>query len=214
MRNYILLLWTLISFIGQAQSRSSEAQLLLDQVSAKVKGYNSMTLEFKYVLENTEEKIRQETLGDVTLQGDKYILNILGITRIYDGKSLITISPEDEEVTISSNNTTDENTITPSELLSFYEDGYSYEMDIIQKIKGREIQYIKLNPIDSDSEIKYVLLGIDSYTKHVYNLIEIGSNDTKTTLTINSFKTNQPLSNTFFYFDEKKYSDYYINKLD
>ena len=87
-------------------------------------------------------------------------------------------------------------------------------MDIIQKIKGREIQYIKLNPIDSDSEIKYVLLGIDSITKHVYNLIEIGSNDTKTTLTINSFKTNQPLSNTFFYFDEKKYSDYYINKLD
>lgn len=214
MRNYILLLWTLISFIGQAQSRSSEAQLLLDQVSAKVKGYNSMTLEFKYVLENTEEKIRQETRGDVTLQGDKYILNILGITRIYDGKSLITISPEDEEVTISSNNTTDENTITPSELLSFYEDGYIYDMDIIQNIKGREIQYIKLNPIDSDSEIKYVLLGIDSYTKHVYNLIEIGSNDTKTTLTINSFKTNQPLSNTFFYFDEKKYSDYYINKLD
>ena len=214
MRNYILLLWTLISFIGQAQSRSSEAQLLLDQVSAKVKGYNSMTLEFKYVLENTEEKIRQETRGDVTLQGDKYILNILGITRIYDGNLLITISPEDEEVTISSNNTTDENTITPSELLSFYEDGYTYDMDIIQNIKGREIQYIKLNPIDSDSEIKYVLLGIDSYTKHVYNLIEIGSNNTKTTLTINSFKTNQPLSNTFFYFDEKKYSDYYINKLD
>ena len=214
MRNYILLLWTLISFIGQAQSRSSEAQLLLDQVSAKVKGYNSMTLEFKYVLENTEEKIRQETRGDVTLQGDKYILNILGITRIYDGKLLITISPEDEEVTISSNNTTDENTITPSELLSFYEDGYTYDMDIIQNIKGRKIQYIKLNPIDSDSEIKYVLLGIDSYTKHVYNLIEIGSNNTKTTLTINSFKTNQPLSNTFFYFDEKKYSDYYINKLD
>lgn len=214
MRNYILLLWTLISFIGQAQSRSSEAQLLLDQVSAKVKGYNSMTLEFKYVLENTEEKIRQETRGDVTLQGDKYILNILGITRIYDGKSLITISPEDEEVTISSNNTTDENTITPSELLSFYEDGYTYDMDIIQNIKGREIQYIKLNPIDSDSEIKYVLLGIDYYTKHVYNLIEIGNNDTKTTLTINSFKTNLPLSNTFFYFDEKKYSDYYINKLD
>ena len=214
MRNYILLLWTLISFIGQAQSRSSEAQLLLDQVSAKVKGYNSMTLEFKYVLENTEEKIRQETRGDVTLQGDKYILNILGITRIYDGKLLITISPEDEEVTISSNNTTDENTITPSELLSFYEDGYTYDMDIIQNIKGREIQYIKLNPIDSDSEIKYVLLGIDSYTKHVYNLIEIGSNNTKTTLTIHSCKTHQPLSNTFFYFDEKKYSDYYINNLD
>ena len=214
MRNYILLLWTLFSFIGQAQSRTSEAQQLLDEVSAKVKSYDSMTLEFKYVLENTEENIHQETRGDVTLQNDKYVLNILGITRIYDGKSLVTISPEDEEVTISSNNTTDENTITPSKLLSFYKDGYTYNMDINQNIMGRKIQYIKLIPIDSDSEIKYVLLGIDSSTKHVYNLIEIGSNDTKTTLTINSFKTNQPLSKTFFEFDVKNYSDYYINKLD
>ena len=214
MRNYILLLWTLFSFIGQAQSRTSEAQQLLDEVSAKVKSYDSMTLEFKYVLENTEENIRQETRGDVTLQNDKYVLNILGITRIYDGKSLVTISAEDEEVTISSNNTTDENTITPSKLLSFYKEGYTYNMDINQNIMGRKIQYIKLIPIDSDSEIKYVLLGIDSSTKHVYNLIEIGSNDTKTTLTINSFKTNQPLSKTFFEFDVKNYSDYYINKLD
>ena len=204
----------LISFIGQAQSRTSEAQQLLDEVSAKVKSYDSMTLEFKYVLENTEENIHQETRGDVTLQNDKYVLNILGITRIYDGKSLVTISPEDEEVTISSNNTTDENTITPSKLLSFYKEGYTYNMDINQNIMGRKIQYIKLIPIDSDSEIKYVLLGIDSSTKHVYNLIEIGSNDTKTTLTINSFKTNQPLSKTFFEFDVKNYSDYYINKLD
>ena len=214
MRNYILLLLTLFSFIGQAQSRTSEAQQLLDEVSAKVKSYDSMTLEFKYVLENTEENIHQETRGDVTLQNDKYVLNILGITRIYDGKSLVTISPEDEEVTISSNNTTDENTITPSKLLSFYKEGYTYSMDINQNIMGRKIQYIKLIPIDSDSEIKYVLLGIESSTKHVYNLIEIGSNDTKTTLTINSFKTNQPLSKTFFEFDVKNYSDYYINKLD
>tara|TARA_B110001452_G_scaffold118886_1_gene98639 strand:+ start:39 stop:656 length:618 start_codon:yes stop_codon:yes gene_type:complete len=202
-----------ISFC-QGQIPDPEAQQLLDQVSAKVKGYDSMTLEFKYVLENTEENIKQETRGDVTLKGDKYVLNILGITRMFDGKSLITISPEDEEVTISSNNTTDENTITPSKLLSFYEDGYNYKMDVIQNIMGRKIQYIKLHPIDSESEIKYVLLGIDSNTKHVYNLIEIGTNDTKTILTINSFKTNQPLSKTFFEFDAKKYSDYYINQLD
>ena len=214
MRNYILLLWTLISFIGQAQSRSSEAQLLLDQVSAKVKGYNSMTLEFKYVLENTEENIRQETKGKVTIQGDKYVLNILGVTRIYDGESLFTISAEDEEVTISSNNTSDENTITPSELLNFYEDGYTYKLDIIQNVKGKKIQYVRLNPINSESEIKYVLLGIDNKTKHIHNLIEIGNNDTKTTLTINSFKTNQPISVMFFQFDIDKYSTYYINRLD
>ncbi|MDA9646773.1 outer membrane lipoprotein carrier protein LolA [Flavobacteriaceae bacterium] len=214
MRNYILILWTLFSFAGQAQSGDSKAQLLLNEVSAKVKSYRNLTLEFKYVLENTEENIRQETKGKVTIQGDKYVLNILGVTRIYDGESLFTISAEDEEVTISSNNTSDENTITPSELLNFYEDGYTYKLDIIQNVKGKKIQYVRLNPINSESEIKYVLLGIDNKTKHIHNLIEIGNNDTKTTLTINSFKTNQPISVMFFQFDIDKYSTYYINRLD
>jgi len=150
MRNYILILWTLFSFAGQAQSGDSEAQLLLNEVSAKVKSYRNLTLEFKYVLENTEENIRQETKGKVTIQGDKYVLNILGVTRIYDGESLFTISAEDEEVTISSNNTSDENTITPSELLNFYEDGYTYKLDIIQNVKGKKIQYVRLNPINSE----------------------------------------------------------------
>jgi len=214
MRNYILILWTLFSFAGQAQSGDSEAQLLLNEVSAKVKSYRNLTLEFKYVLENTEENIRQETKGKVTIQGDKYVLNILGVTRIYDGESLFTISAEDEEVTISSNNTSDENTITPSELLNFYEDGYTYKLDIIQNVKGKKIQYVRLNPITSNSEIKYVLLGIDIKTNHIHNLIEIGNNGTKTTLTINSFKTNQPVSKTFFQFDKNKYNSYYINRLD
>ena len=200
--------------ICQSQNKDAEAQFLLDEVSAKAKGYESMSLEFKYVLENTEENIRQETKGKVTIQGDKYVLNILGVTRIYDGESLFTISAEDEEVTISSNNTSDENTITPSELLNFYEDGYTYKLDIIQNVKGKKIQYVRLNPINSESEIKHVLLGIDNKTKHIHNLIEIGNNDTKTTLTINSFKTNQPISVMFFQFDIDKYSTYYINRLD
>jgi outer membrane lipoprotein-sorting protein len=197
-----------------AQNRDPEAQNLLEKVSAKVNSYDNMVLEFKYVLDNSEENIHQETRGDITLVGDNYVLNILGITRIYDGQKLTTISPEDEEVTISTQNTAEENTITPSQLLSFYEKGYNYKMDIIQNVRGRKIQYIKLNPIDSNTEIDYVLLGIDIYTSHVYNLIEIGSNGTKTTLTINTFKTNQPLSGSLFSFDASKYSDYFINNLD
>ncbi|MGB1393744.1 MAG: LolA family protein [Flavobacteriaceae bacterium] len=214
MKNFTTFILTLIIGFCHAQNRDPDAQTLLNEMSAKVNEYDNMVLEFKYALDNSEENIHQDTRGDITLVGDNYVLNILGITRIFDGEKLITISPEDEEVTISKQNTTEENTITPSQLLTFYEEGYNYKMDIIQNVRGRKIQYIKLNPIDSNSEISYVLLGIDTNTKHVYNLIEIGSNGTKTTLTINAFKTNQPLSETLFTFDAAKYSDYYINNLD
>lgn len=195
-------------------SQDNEAKSLLNKVSEKVKSYDNISIDFKYVLQNLSENVKQETRGDVIIQGDKYKLNILGVTRIFDGKTLYSISPEDEEVTISKDNSEDENSITPSKMLSFYERGYTYKMDITQNIQGRKIQYVKLTPIDTDSEIKNILLGIDANTNHIYNLIETGKNGTQTTLTVNSFKTNEPLSKTLFTFDESKYKDYYINKLD
>lgn len=88
-------------------------------------------------------------------------------------------------------------------------------MDIEQNVKGRKIQYIKLTPIDSKAEIKDILLGIDVQTKHIYKLIQTDAQGTKYTLTVNSFKVNQPVSKTLFNFDEAKYKNdgYYINKL-
>jgi outer membrane lipoprotein-sorting protein len=213
MKNILIAFLIVCSTVTFAQN-TTKAKKLLDEVNNKVKGYDNISIDFKYVLINTEENIKQETHGDVIMQGEKYVLNIMGITRIYNGKNLYSISPEDEEVTISSENTEDENTITPSKMLSFYEEGYNYSMDIVQNVNGRKIQYVKLIPIDSKSEIKHVLLGIDTKTKHIYNLIEIGANNTKTTLTVNSFKTNEPLSKTLFTFNAKKYKDYFINKLD
>lgn len=66
--------------------------------------------------------------------------------------------------------------------------------------------------IDTNTEINSILLGIDAETKHIYKVIETGKNGTVTTITVNSFKTNQPLSKTLFTFDESKYKDegYYI----
>jgi len=213
MKNILIAFLIVCSTVTFAQN-TTKAKELLDEVNTKAKSYDNISIDFKYVLINTEENIKQETHGDVIMQGEKYVLNIMGITRIYDGKTLYSISPEDEEVTISSENAEDENTITPSKMLSFYEEGYNYSMDIVQNVNGRKIQYVKLIPIDSKSEIKHVLLGIDTKTKHIYNLIEIGSNNTKTTLTVNSFKTNKPLSKTLFTFDADKYKGYFINKLD
>jgi len=211
MKKIIALLLISLSINSFAQNKG---KTLLNEVSQKVKSYNNISIGFKYVLENTAENLKQVTKGDVVMQGEKYKLNILGITRLFDGKTMYSISPEDEEVTISSENDDQNDAITPSKMLSFYEDGYTYALDIEQNINGRKIQYVKLTPIDSGSEIKTILLGIDSKTKNIYNLIQVGKNDTKTTLTVNSFKTNETLSKTLFTFDADKYQDYYINKLD
>jgi outer membrane lipoprotein-sorting protein len=206
---------TILLFIGfAAQAQDKRAKELLDQVTAKVKSYSNIVIDFKYSLNNSKENINQDSKGSVILKGNMYVLNFMGVTKIFDGKKTYTIVPEDEEITISKFNEKDENAITPSKMLTFFNSGYKYAWDIPQNIKGRKIQYIKLTPISSKDQRKEILLGIDSNTKHIYNLIEIGKNGTKTTLTVNSFKTNEPLSKNQFTFTESKYPNYYINKID
>ena len=202
----------IFSFSAQAQDKKAKA--LLDQVTTKVRSYSNIVIDFKYTLNNSKENINQDSKGNVILKNNQYVLNFMGVTKIFDGKKSYTIVPEDEEVTISSINENDDNAITPSKMLTFFNSGYKYYMDIVQDVRGRKIQYIKLIPISAKDQRKQILLGIDVQTKHIYNLIEIGKKGTKTTLTVNSFKTNQPLSKNQFTFVESKYSNYYINKLD
>jgi outer membrane lipoprotein-sorting protein len=87
-------------------------------------------------------------------------------------------------------------------------------MDAEKTIKGKKIQYIKLTPISSKDARKEILLGIDKKTKNIYNLIETAKNNSKTTLTVNTFKTNQNIPEKQFTFDPSKYKSYYINKID
>jgi len=197
-----------------AQNHDPKAKSLLGEVKSTISEYENVYISFKYVLENEEENIYQETKGEVTLKEEKYILEILGIKRIFDGEYLYSISQDDEEVTISSYVDKTENTITPNNLLSFFDKGYNYKLDIKQNKYGNEIQYIKLTPIDSNSEIKYVLLGIETNSKHIHNLIEIGKNNTRTTLKVLNFKFNIPLAESFFSFIPTDYPTFYMNKID
>ena len=211
-KTFFMFLAMLMSFGVQAQDKKAKA--LLDEVTAKIKRYDNIVIDFKYSLNNSKENINQESKGNVTMKGNMYVLNLMGVTKIFDGKKTFTINPEDEEVSISKLNEKDDNAITPSKMLTFFNKGYKYNWDIPQNIKGRKIQYIKLTPIGAKDSRKEILLGIDIQTKNIYNLIEVGKNGTKTTLTVNSFKTNQPLSKNQFTFEASKYPKYYINKLD
>ncbi len=215
-KTYILALFICtfsFSTLSFAQSQQ-DAEAFIRQVLDKVQSYDNISIDFQYILENTSEQIKQETKGDVILEGEKYLLNLMGMTIMNDGKKLYTISPEDEEVTISNYDPNDEEEITPSKMLTFYEEGYNFEMDIVQSLSGRKIQFVKLTPIDSNAEVKEIYLGVDKQTLHIHNLIQIDESGTRVEIRVKSFKTNQPLGSKTFEFSEKKYSSYYINRLD
>ncbi len=212
------LLLTILFFGSIAHLKAQEdqkANKMVKSILEKVESYENISIEFNYVLENLSENIKQETRGEVIIKGDLYVLNLMGTTRIFDGKKIYTIIPEDEEVIISNYDDQDENEITPSKMLTFFKEGYTYEMDIVQNYKGRKIQFLKLIPNQGTNEdIKEILLGVDQQTLHLHTLIQVQNNGTKTQIQVKSFKKNQPLSQKHFEFNKDKYSNYYINRLD
>jgi len=208
--NKIFLL--LISICSFAWSQDA-SKVLLKEVSDKLLAQENISLQFNYTLFNAEANINQETSGKVQLKGEKYRFEYLGIIQLNDTKNTYTIVPENEEVTIVSNENAGSE-MNPAKILNFYNEGYRFQWDIAQNIGNRKIQYIKLVPIDSSSDIAYILLGIDNQKKQVYKVIETGKNGTQTTITIKKYETNTNLAPNLFSFEEKKYIDlgYYIIK--
>lgn len=194
---------------------AEKAKQLLNDVSAKVKSYNNISIDFKYSVSSPGGSNDRESKGNVVLEGNKYLLNFMGVTRIFDGKKVYNVVPEDEEITISSyDSQKSSNDLTPARMLTFYNSGYKYAWNIVQNLKGRKIQYVKLSPLNPKDNTKEILIGVDVQTHHIYNFIQTEKDGTRIYITINSFKTNQPLSKNHFTFTESKYPNYYINKLD
>ena len=187
-----------------------KAKELLDEVSMKMASYDNIQLEFSTSLVNEEAGINENdelpNFGKIILKGEKYNLNFLGNSFVFDGNQLYVINHDDKEISINDDYLNeDEGFIYPSKLLTFYENGYNYSMDNLVTKNGKKIQYVKLIPIDSNSEIVEVKLAVDLKTKHIYQLIQLGSNETKTILTILQFKNNLNITDELFELDKEAY---------
>jgi len=197
-----------VSVMGQT---SLEAKKLLESASQQMESYDNIVFDFSYVLNNRMEQINQENSGQVTVADEKYKLNFLDAIQLFDGVALYTIVPENEEITITQADQEEDFGINPNELLRFYKEGYDYHWDISQRVKGKNIQFIKLIPTQDDGDLRSLLIGIDTQKNHIYKLIEVGDNGTVTTLTINEMEVNSALPENFFVFNEDDYPEYYIN---
>lgn len=192
----------------------NKAKNLLDDVAEKAMSYKNISIKFKHSLDNSKANVHQETNGSVILQGDLYHFKYMGTEQIFDGTKTYIILHEDEEVVVQPTNDDNNNTLTPSKLFSFYKNGYTYTIGKHKKVKGINVQYVILTPMDKTSEIEKILVGILPNKKQLHSIIEMGKNGTNTTIKITSFTTNQPISNKLFIFNREKFEkrDYTISE--
>jgi len=210
MKKTILILLIYLNCNSIYSQNDSRAISLLNKVSEKIDSSVSFKISFTYTLENINEGINQNSDGSIIIKEDNYLLDFMGIKQLSDANKIYSIVPENEEIIISNIEDEDNNTIKPSKLLVFYRDGYLILWDKKEIIDDNVIQFVKLIPIDSVSDIDYLLLGVNTTTNDIKKLIEIGKNQTKTILSVMSIEYDILIEDDLFVFNKDNYPTYYI----
>ncbi len=194
------------------QSKDPNAVKLLNAVS---KSYEKPTfLKFNFELVNSKENISQKEKGSVYISGDKYNLNLLNTSQIYDGKKVYTISSEDQEVTIN-NNPSEEELLTPTKVLNTHQSGYHIKMSGTKTINGKSTTLVTLTPTDKNAPTSKIVLAIDKAKNNLVQVAEYSKQGTVTTILVTEVSKDVIIPKSIFTFRESFYKKkgYYITVL-
>jgi outer membrane lipoprotein carrier protein len=193
---------TLLAMIAFSQVKDTKATELLDEVSAKVKTYKSVKVDFSYSMQNVKAKINEEKTGSLLLSGDKYRMIAAGRIIFSDGKSIWTYIESSNEVQIHSMDDADD-AMTPSKLLSSYNANYKSKL-IKEKGQDPNIELIELIP-NKQKNITKAILGVDKTKKQVKSFTLFDKNGSTYIYKITKYLTDVPTEKSDFIFDQSKF---------
>ncbi len=201
----LLLLFTTIAFAQQ----DKKAKDILDQVSEKVKSYETISAEIAYTLENKEEKISEKSTYSLKLKGDKYrlLLPDIGIQYYSDGQTIWAYQEDGNQVSISNREDSEDDLMDPAKIFQIYEEGFDCEFIEEKKEKGQSIYYIDLIPQTDDQDFTKITMCIDKSTMLIKKAITYGHEGNVYILEITKMETNKPMAESTFVFSTSNYHD-------
>ncbi|MDH5367514.1 MAG: outer membrane lipoprotein carrier protein LolA [Cyclobacteriaceae bacterium] len=202
---YLLLILLLgVQMISFAQY-DAKAKEILDAMSNKYKNISAYKAKFSTSLVNREDGVNETFSGEITIKGDKYILDTEDQTVINNGTTVWTYLPDVNEVNIDVYDP-DEDEITPSNIFDEYKKGYKYIWLETTTQDGVTCDVLDLVPNDTKNnqffKIKMVIASRDKTLKK-WTMFEKSGN--QHIYTISDFKGNISVSDAAFKFDASKY---------
>jgi outer membrane lipoprotein-sorting protein len=183
---------------SQAKKTSDE---ILKDVSEKTKSYSSIKVNFTYNMDNPGAKVHESETGTLLVKGDKYRLDIAGQNVICDAVTSWTYLAESNEVQVNSVET-DEAVITPTKLLTSYNEDYKSKLTGEVTKNGQALYVIELKPNDVKS-VTGVELNIDKELLRIMRIAIQDKSGNTFTYIVNKFETNVPVKDSDFTFNEK-----------
>ena len=204
---FILLLIGITSYSqpkGMGKS-DADAQKTLDAVSAKFKGFKSVTAKFNLKIENSAGKIQGSKSGVVSMKGGKYHISITGQEIYCDGNTTWTYDKSSNEVQINKFDGS-AGTISPQKMFTdFYNKDFLIKSNGSVKVNGKMMEEIELTQIDKTKTFFKVLVDVDKATQTIKQTKIFEKTGNRFTYGVNSMTTNTVIPDAQFNFDVKKF---------
>ncbi|MBR5663236.1 MAG: outer membrane lipoprotein carrier protein LolA [Bacteroidales bacterium] len=200
MKKHILLIFSILALTFNAKAQNAET--LFKNAVDKLKSYNNIEITFDYNMINTEAGIFETMEGAGVLQGDAYVLHILGQDIICDGTTIWTYNADAEEVMISDVDNADGGGSPLSIINSYYDNITAKVVD-----EAGTTKKIEVKPLFSDENIEKLIVTLNTNTLEIKDLHVFDKNKNEFVYVITKFLTNQKLPAGFFTFKESDYPD-------
>lgn len=193
-----------LSLVLSVQAQT--AQEWLDRVSNTYNQASSYYINFEFQFNEGDEV----QIGELFAVKEKFSLQVMDITQMYDGKLLYTISKDDKEVTILKPDENSNDFLTPTKILYSYKNNFTPTLDKTTTIDGVKVQQIKLTP-NQPNEYDYIMIAIDVSTQTIKMYNEYLKSGETRSIKVKEYLESLIIPRALFKFDQSKYEkDGYI----
>lgn len=197
-----------ISAETQAQTPKvyeEKGQQLMEEASDKLKAYNTLKIEFTYVMENTNQDILEKMEGTLYSEGDKYRMGVGGNLFVSDGTTTWAYMEDIDEVHITDTEDT-EGALTPTSLLNEFDSQFRSTFIRQEQHSGKLVDLVDLVPNDPQTFFKY-RIAIDATSKMTVYATAYDRHGGMYTYTIKKYEGNIPIPDDTFSFSPEDYPD-------
>jgi outer membrane lipoprotein carrier protein len=195
-------LFVFFATIAFSQVIDKQAEAILDGVSKKMQSFNTIHIEFTYIMEHPDENIKESKKGSIYVEGDKYRLYIADQLVISDGQTVWTYFKDGNEVQINEVDPNDEN--TPMKMLTTYDKNYRPKLIREVPKAGKTIQILDLTPNKTQSFFK-IRLEVDKATQLLVSSTIYDKNGSTFSYVVDNMRENPRIHPSRFTFNRADY---------
>lgn len=175
MKKLLIICTMLITGFVMAQS-DKDAEKLLEDVINHTSSYGNFKADLSYTMVNVDMDIDEKKSGVIFVEGDSYRIEMEGQIIISDGSTIWTYLEDSDEVMI---NNVDENgeSISPTQILTKYNDSYKAKFGNDKKFKNLNLKEICLDPKDRKNFEKIsITVNVNKLSLENFSVYDINGN--------------------------------------